>query len=149
MSLYVEIGFPTDAAVDVDGDARARARGSARERASITDHRLVAEHSVVMDPAYVHITQASIAEHAAARGASCERTACTPSAATAGGPTAPSRTTSSKRGLWLPSYELAARTSVGVAMPNRCACSRARLTRSLAVRPLARMPPMASMPART
>jgi hypothetical protein len=29
----------------------------------ITDHRLVAEHSVVMDPAYVHITKQSIAEH--------------------------------------------------------------------------------------
>jgi hypothetical protein len=30
----------------------------------ITDHRLVAEHSVVMDPAYVHITQRSLVEHA-------------------------------------------------------------------------------------
>jgi hypothetical protein len=27
-------------------------------------HRLVASHSVVMDPAYVHITRASLAEHA-------------------------------------------------------------------------------------
>jgi hypothetical protein len=30
----------------------------------ITDHELVAHHSVVMDPAYVHITRASMAEHA-------------------------------------------------------------------------------------
>ncbi len=27
-------------------------------------HKLVASHSVVMDPAYVHITRASMAEHA-------------------------------------------------------------------------------------
>ena len=30
----------------------------------ITDHKLVAEHSVVMDPAYVHITKGSLAAHA-------------------------------------------------------------------------------------
>jgi hypothetical protein len=29
----------------------------------VSEHRLVAEHSIVMDPAYVHITQRSIAEH--------------------------------------------------------------------------------------
>ena len=29
----------------------------------ITDQKLVAEHSVVMNPAYVHITQASLAAH--------------------------------------------------------------------------------------
>jgi hypothetical protein len=33
----------------------------------ITDHRLVAEHSVVMDPAYVHITQRSLGEYARLR----------------------------------------------------------------------------------
>jgi hypothetical protein len=27
------------------------------------EHRLVAEHSVVMDPAYVHITERSMADH--------------------------------------------------------------------------------------
>jgi hypothetical protein len=35
------------------------------EREGVTSgHKLVAEHSVVMDPAYVHITQRSLAEHA-------------------------------------------------------------------------------------
>jgi len=34
----------------------------------ISDHRLVAEHSVVMDPAYVHITKRSLAEHARLAG---------------------------------------------------------------------------------
>jgi len=29
----------------------------------VTTQRLVAEHSVVLDPAYVHITKASMAEH--------------------------------------------------------------------------------------
>jgi hypothetical protein len=28
------------------------------------EHKLVAQHDVVMDPAYVHITKASLAEHA-------------------------------------------------------------------------------------
>jgi hypothetical protein len=34
-----------------------------RAEGVITDHQLVAHHSVVMDPAYVHITRASLAEH--------------------------------------------------------------------------------------
>ncbi len=61
LSLYVELGYPRDAVVDV---AAARARVLADlQRLGITDgHRLVAEHSVVMDPAYVHITRGSIAE---------------------------------------------------------------------------------------
>jgi protoporphyrinogen oxidase len=35
-----------------------------RRQRVIDDHQLVAHHHVVMDPAYVHITRASIAEHA-------------------------------------------------------------------------------------
>ena len=35
-----------------------------RAEGVITDHVLVASHSVVMDPAYVHITRKSMAEHA-------------------------------------------------------------------------------------
>jgi len=63
LSIYVELGFPTDAVVDVQA-TRARVLADlARERV-IDDHRLVAEHTVTMDPAYVHITQRSIAEHA-------------------------------------------------------------------------------------
>jgi protoporphyrinogen oxidase len=63
LSLYVEIGFARDATIDV---AATRARVLAdleKNRVISKDHRLVAEHSVVMDPAYVHITRKSIDEH--------------------------------------------------------------------------------------
>ena len=63
LSLYVEIGFAKDAHVDVER-MRERVLGDLKRLGIITDHRLVAEHSVVMDPAYVHITQRSLAEHA-------------------------------------------------------------------------------------
>jgi protoporphyrinogen oxidase len=63
LSIYVEIGFPKDAPVDIDA-ARARVLEDLRAEGVITDHRLVADHAIVMDPAYVHITRASIAEHA-------------------------------------------------------------------------------------
>ena len=72
MSLYVEIGFPRDGRVDVESDARARARRISRARGVVTDHQLVAEHSVVMDPAYVHITQARSPSTARA-DAACSR----------------------------------------------------------------------------
>lgn len=66
MSLYVEIGADKDAELDLP---RMRERVLADlEREGIVDgHLLVAEHSVVLDPAYVHITQASMAEHARVR----------------------------------------------------------------------------------
>lgn len=62
MSLYVEIGADKDAHLDVEA-ARARVLDDlARE--GITDgHQLVAWHTVTLDPAYVHITRASMAEH--------------------------------------------------------------------------------------
>jgi protoporphyrinogen oxidase len=63
MSLYVEVGFARDAPIDTER-LRARVLEDLRREGVVTDHRLVAEHSVVMDPAYVHITQDSIAEHA-------------------------------------------------------------------------------------
>jgi protoporphyrinogen oxidase len=63
LSLYVELGYPRDATIDVDA-ARARVLADLRAQGVTTaDHRLVADHSVTMDPAYVHITRASIAEH--------------------------------------------------------------------------------------
>src|ERR1019366_7108841 len=61
--LYVEVGFPKDAAVDV-ADTRQQVLDDLRREGGIADHRLVADHSVLMDPAYVHITRASMAEHA-------------------------------------------------------------------------------------
>jgi protoporphyrinogen oxidase len=64
MSLYIEIGAPRDAALDVEA-MRGRVLADL-ERAGIVDgHRLVSSHSVVLDPAYVHITQASRAAHRA------------------------------------------------------------------------------------
>src|SRR5207249_1880003 len=61
LSVYVELGFPRDAEADVGG-ARTRVL-SDLERVGITKgHSLVVEHSVVMDPAYVHITRESMAE---------------------------------------------------------------------------------------
>jgi protoporphyrinogen oxidase len=63
MSLYVEIGFPKDAVIDVAG-MRARVLSDLQREGVVTGQKLVAEHSVVMDPAYVHITQRSLAEHA-------------------------------------------------------------------------------------
>jgi protoporphyrinogen oxidase len=62
LSLYVEVGFPKDAPVDVAA-TRARVLDDLRREGIVTSQRLVAEHSVVMDPAYVHITKRSLAEH--------------------------------------------------------------------------------------
>jgi protoporphyrinogen oxidase len=62
LSLYVEIGFPKDAHVDVE-KTKARVLDDLRAEGVIDDHRLVADHAVVMDPAYVHITRESLAEH--------------------------------------------------------------------------------------
>ncbi len=61
MSLYVEIGLPRDGAVDAEGTKKRVLADLAREKI-VTDHRLVSWHSVVMDPAYVHITRKSLAE---------------------------------------------------------------------------------------
>jgi protoporphyrinogen oxidase len=63
LSLYVEIGFAKDAVVDVEA-TRKRVLADLEKVGVTNGHRLVAEHSVVMDPAYVHITKRSIADHA-------------------------------------------------------------------------------------
>lgn len=63
LSLYVELGFAKGAVVDVPA-MREQVLADLKRAGVITDHRLVAEHSVVMDPAYVHITQRSMTEHA-------------------------------------------------------------------------------------
>jgi protoporphyrinogen oxidase len=63
LSLYVEIGFARDAIVDV-AHTRQRVLADLEKTAVTNGHHLVAEHSVLMDPAYVHITKRSIAEHA-------------------------------------------------------------------------------------
>ena len=66
MSLYVEIGLPREGSFDVEKERERVLADLAREKI-VTDHRLVSWHSVVMDPAYVHITRKSVAETARVR----------------------------------------------------------------------------------
>jgi hypothetical protein len=63
LSIYVELGFPRNANVHAE-DWLTRVLSDLRKDSVITDQTLVAHHSVVMDPAYVHITRKSMAEHA-------------------------------------------------------------------------------------
>jgi protoporphyrinogen oxidase len=63
MSLYVEIGYPADGEVDV-GAMLARTLEDLKRAGVVDGHQLVSHHSVVLDPAYVHITEASVREHA-------------------------------------------------------------------------------------
>jgi hypothetical protein len=63
LSIYVEIGFARDAIVDVAA-VRARVLADLDKTGVTKGHSLVAEHHVVMNPAYVHITRRSMAEHA-------------------------------------------------------------------------------------
>ena len=58
MSLYVEIGYPAGEEPDVEAE-RARVLRDLKRVGVIEDHELVASHHVVLDPAYVHITQRS------------------------------------------------------------------------------------------
>jgi protoporphyrinogen oxidase len=66
MSLYVEVGLAADDEPDV-ASLRERVLADLRKVGLVHDHVLVAEHHVVMDPAYVHITQRSLAEVARTR----------------------------------------------------------------------------------
>jgi protoporphyrinogen oxidase len=60
MSLYVEIGARTGEVLDVEAE-RARVLADLAAEGIVTDHRLVAWHTVTLDPAYVHVTRASLA----------------------------------------------------------------------------------------
>lgn len=71
MSLYVELGYPADATVDVQG-ARAQVLADLETAGVIQGHQLVSEHNIVLDPAYVHITQQSTAQVQQARAALAE-----------------------------------------------------------------------------
>jgi protoporphyrinogen oxidase len=62
MSLYVEVGFAKDARIDAAA-TRERILADLVKEGVVTSQRLVAEHSVVLDPAYVHVTKRSLAEH--------------------------------------------------------------------------------------
>ena len=69
MSLYVELGYPSDAVLDAASieAAKQRVLSDLRAVGVLDGQRLVAEHSVLLDPAYVHITQASVADVARQR----------------------------------------------------------------------------------
>ncbi|MFO0597384.1 MAG: NAD(P)-binding protein [Myxococcaceae bacterium] len=67
MSLYVEVGAKSGAALDVNALREAVLEGLKREKI-ITTQKLVSHHSVLMNPAYVHITQRSNAEVARVKG---------------------------------------------------------------------------------
>ncbi len=56
MSLYIEIGLRADAEVDVEATLP-RVLDDLRRCGVVEDHQLVSWHSVVLDPAYVHVSQ--------------------------------------------------------------------------------------------
>ncbi|MCP4503489.1 MAG: NAD(P)-binding protein [Deltaproteobacteria bacterium] len=60
MSLYVELGAHRDDEFDVDA-MREQVLLDLKKADILTDQELVSWHHVIMDPAYVHITQKSIA----------------------------------------------------------------------------------------
>ena len=70
MSIYVEIGLPASptgaqpTAADIEA-YRVRVLADLAKVGLVTDHQLIAHHSVLLDPAYVHITKASQADVAA------------------------------------------------------------------------------------
>ncbi len=66
LSLYIELGYPRDTKLG-DGEVealRGRVLADLAREGVTSGHELVSHHAVVMDPAYVHITRSSIAEHA-------------------------------------------------------------------------------------
>jgi protoporphyrinogen oxidase len=63
MSLYVELGYEADAEVNTQAMLE-RTLEDLGKVGVVRDHQLVSQHSVVLDPAYVHITKDSLAEHA-------------------------------------------------------------------------------------
>jgi protoporphyrinogen oxidase len=72
MSLYVEIGAAHGASFDA-GALRERVLAELAREGITSGHRLVSHHHVVLDPAYVHITRASLAETARLREALAAR----------------------------------------------------------------------------
>jgi protoporphyrinogen oxidase len=72
MSLYVELGYPSEAVIDVDA-ARAQVLEDLAKAGIIDGHELVSHHTVTLDPAYVHITQQSQALVSRSRSALAAR----------------------------------------------------------------------------
>jgi protoporphyrinogen oxidase len=72
MSLYVELGFSRSAKVDVLAE-RERVLEGLRRVGLVTSQKLIAEHSVLMNPAYVHINTRSNAAVTALKAKLAER----------------------------------------------------------------------------
>ncbi|HEU5056257.1 MAG TPA: NAD(P)-binding protein [Kofleriaceae bacterium] len=62
MSLYVEVGAPAGVALDMEA-LRARVLADLARERIVDGHHLVSSHQTVLDPAYVHITARSLADH--------------------------------------------------------------------------------------
>ncbi len=62
MSMYVEIGFGGDEPMPPErvAEYRTRVLTDLKKVGIVTDHQLVSEHNIVLDPAYVHITRDSV-----------------------------------------------------------------------------------------
>ena len=56
MSLYVELGYPSHAAIDEE-KMLARVLEDLKREQVITTQKLISKHSIVLDPAYVHVNQ--------------------------------------------------------------------------------------------
>lgn len=65
-SLYVELGLPAGAPLDVEATLE-RVLADLRAEGIVVDHRLLAWHHVRLEPAYVHLTTSSIELAARAR----------------------------------------------------------------------------------
>ncbi|OIP35305.1 MAG: LPS biosynthesis protein [Deltaproteobacteria bacterium CG2_30_63_29] len=61
MSLYIELGAPTGAELDVEQNL-VRTLEDLKTAGIVDEHQLVSSHTVTMNPAYVHITQSSARE---------------------------------------------------------------------------------------
>ena len=64
LSMYVEVGLTQDAPLNAAliTERKQRVLDDLRKVGVISDHELISSHHVVLDPAYVHITQASNAD---------------------------------------------------------------------------------------
>ena len=72
MSMYVELGLEAGVKPDVEA-ARLRVLEDLEKCGVVDGHELVSWHSVLLDPAYVHITQRSITEVARLKAELAER----------------------------------------------------------------------------
>ncbi len=59
MSLYIEIGAPSEAVLDIDAE-RQRVLHDLQRAKIVDGHQLISHHHIILDPAYVHITTESI-----------------------------------------------------------------------------------------